>query len=490
KWNLQSINHELEKANQTISQEDEKQDQMISWISHDIRTPLQSILNLLCSSRMQNSEEREEILSSIHSSGKMMQRMVNGLLHLSSQQPDSSNPKNEAIQIETYIDELRQILLPLALEKKLELSGSYIGPADLTIEAAREYLDQITINLLTNSIKYTEAGKIDFRIEATRNAKNKINLTFIVENKSLVDDKDINLPEPILSAAYPVTTDSFGFGLRIAQKAADKLKGNLLVEHSKNSCSAIFKFTAMTKLGQDSHSLVMIDRPDTELTIAWIDDERLNTLVGRTLFEELGIRTVLYYNSGKDAFAELQSIRCDYIFIDLVMPGWDGYQTFKMLSPLDTCTQSKWVAMSAHHTRKEIRHAYLMGYDQFLAKPFNKSDLAQTLNMIITVPQHLKKTEQSYRDAALIISQDLPEAIETLRKGLQLQDRECIRTSSHKLKGISGILQLNDYYALFEKMEKSPSGFGEQELDDMNSKFSKLENSVLLFSNSMNSVFG
>jgi signal transduction histidine kinase len=208
-------------------------------MSHELRTPLNAIIgfsSILAGEGGISSEKSlaktQEYASMIKESGTHLLSIINGLLDLSKIEAGKQDFQDEEIDIGYEIDTCLKILQNLATEKKIELTRT-IPQDDLILNGDTKILRQMLINLISNSIKYSEIGCY-VKVSASVGEDNGINIS-VVDNGNGMSQADLSIAkEPFGRSKQAIMSDTPGTGLGLPLvEAYVKLHQGKLDMHSE-----------------------------------------------------------------------------------------------------------------------------------------------------------------------------------------------------------------------------------------------------------------
>jgi PAS domain S-box-containing protein len=224
---LREQNVELERASQA-------KDNFLASMSHELRTPLNAIIGFTGTMLMKLpgplNPEQEHQLQLVQTSGKHLLSIINDLLDLAKIESGRVQIALEPVDCLRVIDEVVQSLQPLAERKGLTLRAeAFDGP--VTATADRRALGQILINLVSNAIKFTDAGEVCLSLIPAAGGAGPARIT--------VRDSGPGIPQADLArifrafersvASAKSTDEGTGLGLHISQKLAELLNGTITV---------------------------------------------------------------------------------------------------------------------------------------------------------------------------------------------------------------------------------------------------------------------
>lgn len=420
----------LDKALANSNAANEAKSQFIAHMSHEIRTPLNSIIGLsehLASTPL--TEDQQEQLRLVRSAGEAVLVIANDLLDFSKMSAGHLELREDPIRICTMLSDIVASHQPSARRRKLQLSHKVdSGVPDMIVgDPAR--IRQVLDNLIANSLKFTEQGGVEVRLDleaqdtAATDTVNQVGaastLRFTVSDTGIgiAADKFEKIFEPFAQEDQSITRrfGGTGLGLAISRRLARAMGGDISVrsEQGKGSQFA-FSLRAM-KPDPEASLLPMESTPaaqrsmlesqfnptpevfvtETErpqvavsgmtedaagsLQILVVDDSPANVLVVQLMLSRLGFR-VRSENDGLAGVRAWQALKPDLILMDLQMPVLDGLGATKRIRELESQqgldTHTPIIALTAHTMRTDVVRCLDAGMDDFLSKPVRIEKLA------------------------------------------------------------------------------------------------------------------
>lgn len=319
----------------------------LATMSHEIRTPLNGILGmaqLLVSPDLQKTE-LQEYVQTILKSGNVLLTLLNDVLDLSKIESGKIDFEHISFNPEQIIFETKTLFAEIANNKSLQLEEKWIGPADQFYIGDPYRLRQIISNLVNNSIKFTQAGKITIEAcEIERHEKSAVlEFSLLDTGVGISSDGLTHIFEPFSQEDNSITRKfgGTGLGLSIVAKLVEAMGGHINVTSIPNKGS---RFWFRIPVGISSQKEVTTSEKNLEsLPIALnsitsgihkalvIDDDETNRLVIVKMLSRLGIQSTTSEN-GHVALEYIQKgEKFDFILMDLQMPVMDGYTTTKKI---------------------------------------------------------------------------------------------------------------------------------------------------------------
>jgi len=387
----QKINQqELIKARDKSEESDRLKTAFLQNLSHEIRTPLNAIVGFsgLINNPELSPEKRNNFSNIIQTSSNQLLSIVNDILTISSLETKQEKATLEKVNINNLLLEIHSVYKQQALNRKIPIYlNQDLNDKDSEIYSDGTKIKQILTNLLTNALKFTYEGYVEFGytlISDTIENENKQFLKFYVKDTGTGIDS--NLKEKIFERfrqADLSTNKKYGgagLGLSISKGFVELLKGKIWVdsETGKGSC---FNFTIpYNSSGKSELNIVTMKAKKKKYNVLVAEDEEYNYLYIEEILKEQNINC-LHAKNGKQA-VELceQKTDIDLVLMDIKMPVMDGHTaalTIKKFNPVLPI-----IAQSAYALVHEIEK-YQGIFDDYITKPINESELKQKISHFI-----------------------------------------------------------------------------------------------------------
>lgn len=383
---LQMI-EELNIARDRADKANNAKTEFLSSMSHEIRTPLNAIdgfSQLILEENDINiiKDEARDIMSA----SKNLLELVNGILDISKIEAD----KLEIIDVEYEPAEIFKDVCTLA---KSRIGDKPVDFRQHIAEDLPDYLNgdytrikQIALNILTNAVKYTKSGYVDFSVRCVK--QDDICRLIIIVKDTGIGIKKENIDKLFqkferFDKEKNVTIEGTGLGLAITKKLVDLMHGKIIAD-SRYGYGSIFAVVIDQKIINKKKTIDMKIplAPKTEFKnakVLVVDDNKINLKVASKLLETYGI-DVETVESGFDCINKINSGSIySLVLMDDMMPKMSGTETFKKLKetpdfniPVIALTANAIVGM---------REKYLSeGFSDYIAKPIEKRELERVLN--------------------------------------------------------------------------------------------------------------
>ncbi|MFI5150976.1 MAG: ATP-binding protein [Bacteroidia bacterium] len=382
----------LEESKKKTEELAKVKEEFLSNMSHEIRTPLNAIIGftgLLMKGEV--NREQEKYLQGVDKSSEHLLGVVNDILDFTKIESGKLNIEHTGFYVTELLAEVTGTMRFAADTKNLGLTQSVSDKLLNHVLVGDPFrIKQVLLNLLSNSIKFTEEGKIHIRCTSELWSDGRQLLKFEVS------DTGIGIPEGHLKHIFDEFTQAdssitrkyggTGLGLAICRKLATLLKGdvNALSTPGKGS---VFTFTALCDQGTEAdiagekvqskgRKPVISGLAGKKILIA--DDDELNRLLLHTLLTACEVQ-VEEAADGNEAFLKAGSNRYDLIITDIQMPERSGISLAKEIRALpDTARASTpLIALTANIVREDIQKCLDAGMNDYLLKPYKEDVLLE-----------------------------------------------------------------------------------------------------------------
>jgi len=385
------MEEELRQARQIAEQSSRFKSQFLARMSHEIRTPMNGVLGmtdlLLCSDV---SADQKECLHTLKNSGETLLTIINDILDISKIEAGRLEINIRPFDIESLVEDVYQLLLPKAQEKKIHLS--YIIPKGMhrVYKSDPIRVRQILFNLIGNAIKFTDEGTVEILVEQKDTDSEKSGILFEIKDSGPGIPKDQQ--EYIFQSFTQVNASQqnyqgTGLGLSICYHLAGMLNGKVWLKSQLNQGASFFLYlelqksesTTLEKIEKTLHQSLSHTKELSNLKILLVEDNLVNRKVFKFYMDKLGYSYDFAVN-GLDAIDKVNKTKYNIIFMDIMMPKMGGIQATKLIRKmLPENKQPIIVALTADAFIGQ-RERYLQeGFDDYFTKPFKMNTLLQIL---------------------------------------------------------------------------------------------------------------
>jgi len=377
----QNMEAELRKAKKEAEESDKLKSAFLANMSHEVRTPMNGIMGLahLLANPEVEGETKQEYVNLILSSGNVLISLLDDIMDVSRIEANQVVASKEDFQLNELIKELHGFFsteLEVMGKKVLELRYRVaLDDEDSMINTDRVKLRQVLVNLLSNALKFTDTGRIEFGYQL----QNDQFLLFYVSDTGIGISHD---KQKLIFERFVQADDSLsrhfggsGLGLSICKGFVDLLGGKIWVDSSPNK-GAKFYFTiqdvnqsAKTVEKPASQKLTASDRNWEDKTILIVEDDQINYQLLEVVLRRTGVN-LLHAVTGMDAvrFCEEQQ-KIDLVLMDVQLPEMNGFEAIKLIK--QSHPDIPIIVQTANSMNEEKNRADEAGCQGFMTKPIS-----------------------------------------------------------------------------------------------------------------------
>lgn len=387
---------QLRKAYREVEVASNAKNEFMHNMSHDIRTPLNAIIGYttIASDHVDDPESMREYLSKIYASSQNLLHIVNEILDLGELDSNNIILNETTLTMRALINQVSSSVTPLVNDKKLNFHVYMDGDDNRPLIMDSVHLERVFVNLIQNSIKFTEnGGSIDFHIKSFLGQNpSKLHYTFTIEDTGIgisenFIDKVFN-PYERERTSTQSRKEGVGVGLTIVKNIIDALHGTITVESKVNvgtkfTIDLDFETSGEGKVSSSAQTTVPATNTIKGKRILVVDDSKVNRDIATAILEGLSAK-VEVASDGDVAVSMYEASKPGYydmILMDIQMPQMDGHEATRNIRRINR-TDAKLIpiiALTADVFDSTKRDSLACGMNDFLTKPINVKNLTETL---------------------------------------------------------------------------------------------------------------
>ncbi|MBD3585195.1 response regulator [Salinimonas sp. HHU 13199] len=368
---------QLDKAN-------ERKTDFLSTISHEFRTPLNAIITL----NQLMLEEAEgvsvpamfkEYMTHINYSGKRLLDLVNSVLDLNKIEAGKMDISAQNINTRDFVDSLRGMMKPRAQQRGVEFTIALDKNVPPVLFYDESKLSQVILNLLSNAIKFTPAGG---KVSLTVHCSEQRLFLIVSDNGVGIDQEDVSLLfDKFTQVGKYKETEGSGLGLAITKALVALMQGDIHLKSELGVGTTVEIDLPLTSgTSKDESRAASPGIFDKEAAVLVIEDNLINQEVAKAVFHSLGIAIDLA-ETGEEGVSMARSKSYDLIFMDLNLPGINGWEATAQIRKLGISTPV--VALSADVFEADDSQNDKRGIQSFITKPIDKTRLIEVLTAFV-----------------------------------------------------------------------------------------------------------
>jgi signal transduction histidine kinase/CheY-like chemotaxis protein/HPt (histidine-containing phosphotransfer) domain-containing protein len=384
---LQSSKDEAEKLART-------KELFMANMSHEIRTPVTAISGFteqLLHEPLDESTART--MKIIKSSSDHLTNIINDILDFSKLQNGKLTLEKVHFNIGQILEEVHALFEKQAIRNNTVLSYSLSQETPAVLLGDPYRLKQIIINLVSNSVKFTKNGKVQFNVKSITKQSTDIELILeFIDTGIGIDESKLNYIFEDFTQEEMSTTRKYGgtgLGLSIVKRLVELHSGTIECKSRKNEGTRITCFIPYIRgdekqVKKEVEPPLYIPEEIRNLKILIVDDEEYNRLLFKTILNRWNVK----YNevsNGMEALETLKTDRFDLLFMDARMPGIDGLKTTQFIRDEMHIRESEMpvICISAASVNEDWQKYKKAGMNAFLPKPFTEEMLLTTILSVI-----------------------------------------------------------------------------------------------------------
>lgn len=408
-------------------------------MSHDIRTPMNAIIGMtaIAGTHLDDRERVADCLSKITISSKHLLGIINEVLDMSKIESGKVELQEEEFNLPELIDNLITMSKPEVAAKQHELFVSIRSIDHENVIGDSSRIQQVFMNLMSNSIKYTPpGGKIRLTISEKATNKNKLGCyEFIFEDNGIgmTEEFQKHLFEPFVRARNDSRVDKIhgtGLGMAITKNIIQMMNGTINVESKLNDGTRITLnfFLKLKNKDEKIDNYKFIDLP-----VLVADDDEVACICTCEMLRDIGMkgewvltgkeaveRTVKHHEMNDDFFA---------VILDWKMPEMNGVETTRRIRRI-VGRDMPIIIISAYDWSDIEQEARAAGANAFISKPLFKSRMIHLFNELI----------DGVEDSAEISGiDDIFKNVYSGKRALLVEDNELNAEIAEEILGMSGL---------------------------------------------------
>ena len=383
---------QLEKAKAKAEESDQLKTAFLTNLSHEIRTPMNAIIGFseLLKEKEIEEAEKQNYIKIINKSGTNLVSIIDDLIEMSKIDAKQVKPNISSLNLESCMNELyKSIAITISKDKDIDFrlvpSNNPVSGRILIDEIK---LKQVLINLITNAIKFTDSGFVEFGYNKSTDDSQ---IHFFVKDSGLGIDEE-NQPFIFdrfrrVDSDYSIKVGGLGLGLAISKAYVHLLGGDIKLVSELGEGST-FKFNVPLVVDTDTTRKFKTKETEKDsvsdkmATILVAEDDNINFLLIEKLLK-MKHYTVIRAKDGVEAIemCKLHDSEINLVLMDIKMPGLSGYDAFEKVKEINP--KLPVIAQTAFSSSEEIEKIKNFGFDAYITKPLNKEKLYDLLISIL-----------------------------------------------------------------------------------------------------------
>lgn len=386
----------LREAKRMADEANNSKSLFLANMSHEIRTPINAIIGM--NEMILRESQNPDIINYAQNSAaasEALLSLINEILDFSKIESGKFELIEENYKADKLIQNLVTMMRPRAEKKNLEFKVNVNPEIANALFGDSVRIRQIVLNILSNAVKYTRVGSVEFSVDCQKISTDEINLQFTVKDTG-IGIREENIPKLFedferFDAQKNKNIEGTGLGLAITHKLIKMMCGKIEVQSVYGEGSTftvtipqkvigdelIGSFDNETDNAPKKYQPLFI-APDAEILV--VDDNEMNLLVAVGLLKSTQVKVDTAI-SGMVCLKKLTERHYDLILLDQMMPSLDGIQTLKMAKtmPENLSKDAPIIALTANAISGTREMLIGEGFTDYLSKPIDVKLMEQML---------------------------------------------------------------------------------------------------------------
>ncbi|MBF0454123.1 MAG: PAS domain S-box protein [Magnetococcales bacterium] len=396
---IKSMEQELRLAMERAEEASRTKSEFLAHMSHDIRTPMNAILGMgemLAESKLDGIQKQQ--VQIINHAGEHLLALINDILDLSKIEADQLELESIPFNPRSLAESTLAILNPKAKSRGIGMVGQFDETLPEWVLGDPQRVQQIMLNLLSNSVKFTEQGTITLIIEQVE--KGRLRFRIIDTGVGIPQARQQTIFQPFVQADRSTARrfGGSGLGLSICQKLVEQMLGSIWVESEPGVGSTFFvdipfqEAPAKKEPQQDVQPRGFSQKAVTSagLNILLADDAEENCLVVEAYLRATPHRLTIVEDGAK-ALQTFKQGGFDLVLMDIHMPKMGGHEATQAIREWEKSQDlphTPIFALTANAMKEDIEKTRESGCNLHLSKPIRKGRLLEAIDHF-----HKLKTE-------------------------------------------------------------------------------------------------
>jgi PAS domain S-box-containing protein len=380
------LEKQLMEAKQLAEKSVHAKDLFLANMSHEIRTPMNAILGM--SKQLQKTslnQQQTSFLEIIGTAAENLLVIINDILDFSKLDAGKVTLEEIGFNMHDLVTNTSRVLKLKAEEKGLLFDVTVAPEVASVLKGDPFRINQILMNLLSNSIKFTKRGRVSLQCLLIEDAPDHQSLEIVISDTGKGMDEGylknlfnkFSQEDESIARSYGGT----GLGMSIVKQLVELMNGAITVKSKKGEGTQV-NITLSFPKGTESD----LPRKDNshvdahilaDKKILLVEDNEMNRVVAETILNQYGA-SIFESVNGVEAVEAVKNHSFDIVLMDIQMPVMDGLEATRVIRN-DLHSTIPIIALTANAVKGEMEKCIQAGMNDYLSKPFEEEDLIRLI---------------------------------------------------------------------------------------------------------------
>jgi len=396
---LQDKNTELLLAKEKAEKASLAKAQFLSTITHELRTPLYAVTGLTHLLMEENPKEHQrEHLESLKFSGEFLLSLINNILDLNKLEAKKVEIEKISFHLKKRINDVLIALKKSANDKQTTLRVDYDDSIPESLSGDPVKLSQVLINLIGNSVKFTQNGEVVIRVRKIDQYNNSIKLNFEIQDNGvgISKKKQKSIFETFSQGSLQINRKfgGTGLGLSIVKNLLELMNSKIQLESKLGEGS---KFWFNLDLDISDEKVSQQTKTDKKKVIDLqylvgknvlvVEDNKINQMITKKILEKNKMVCQVADN-GTDAVALVKENDFDIVLMDIHMPGISGIEATQKIRGFNK--ELPVIALTAVTINEDLDEFFRVGFNEIIRKPFKPEEFFEKIHDTLKLSEKYK----------------------------------------------------------------------------------------------------
>lgn len=457
-----NVQRQLENSVERYNRLLELRKKIILTISHDIRGPL-NVINGSAELAMgtRDRKKRDNHLKNIPVHCKHILHLLNNLLDMYRLNDGKENMNNVPFRLSSLLERIVSGAAPTIQNKGLLFNPRFEN-TDVIVKGDMDRIEQIIDNLLTNAVKFTHAGVIEFEV---RHSENKLHMRVHDTGVGMSQEMIDRIFLPFERSADSAKIEGFGLGMPITHGLVNLMKGSITVESEVGKGTTFNVMLPLPLTDETVEDETIIQETSFQLPnrVLVIDDSPTQLTIAKEMLERSGVSCTTC-NNVADLVKEMRKREYDMLLSDIQMPDMDGFALLQLLrnAQIQNMKEIPVIAVTAKGGEYDKEYLIHRGFCGCIFKPFSTVEFLQTLSNVMKEQSKEKGTDftpflAEVSDKALALEELINECemdISELETFLSEDNKIKMRETVHRMLPMWELMRCEEQLRAYQRILK------------------------------------